>query len=104
MRNLLLVIRREYLQRVRTRAFVISTIAIPVVMGGMTLLPQLLGTMNLKRAQHIVVAASSADWGEAVKRQLAGSEKRGTRFEVDVETGLGEADRQRLTERVSQGK
>ncbi len=104
MRNLLLVIRREYLQRVRTRAFVISTIAIPIAMGGLTLLPQALGTMKMKSARHIVVAASSADWGEAVKRRLAGSEKRGTRFDVDVETGLGEADRKQLTERVSQGK
>jgi len=40
MRNTWLVARREYLERVHTKAFVISTILIPVLMACFTILPQ----------------------------------------------------------------
>lgn len=43
MSNLLLVMQREFLERVRTRSFVLSTILIPVFILAVTLLPLLFG-------------------------------------------------------------
>ena len=37
--RILAVIRREYLERVRTKAFWISTLLVPVFMGGVLLIP-----------------------------------------------------------------
>jgi ABC-2 type transport system permease protein len=42
MRKVFAVVRREFVERVRTRAFIISTILFPVLMGTFTLLPALL--------------------------------------------------------------
>jgi len=42
MRKILAVIRREFIERVRTRAFIISTVLFPLLMATFTLLPALL--------------------------------------------------------------
>ena len=34
MHNILLIAKREYLERVRTKAFIIATLLIPVLLGG----------------------------------------------------------------------
>ena len=34
MHNIFLIARREYLERVRTKAFIIATLLIPVLLGG----------------------------------------------------------------------
>ncbi len=39
MHNTLIIAKREYLERVRTRAFVIMTFFIPALMFGVTVLP-----------------------------------------------------------------
>jgi len=42
--RILAVIRREYLERIRTKAFWISTLIVPVVMGGLMIIPAWLAT------------------------------------------------------------
>ena len=41
MRNTYLIAKREYLERIRTRAFMVMTVLIPLLMGGSLVLPAL---------------------------------------------------------------
>jgi ABC-2 type transport system permease protein len=70
MEKILVIIKREYLARVRTRAFLIGTIATPVLMLGLTLLPILISPTAGDR--HITVLDQSSDPGlyESVKKGL----------------------------------
>jgi ABC-2 type transport system permease protein len=62
MEKILAIVRREYLQRVRTRAFLISTIAAPALLLVFALLPAFLATHG-GTARHITVLDQSGDQG-----------------------------------------
>ncbi len=105
MRNLLLVARREYLERVRTRSFILSTLGLPVLMAVIILLPQKLATMKAHGARRIVVAVASQELGAAVQRNLtAGTAKLGVTYSVEVDANTTDNERKRLTERVTAGE
>ncbi len=105
MHNLLVILKREYLEKVRTRSFIFSTIALPLLMLVAMLLPQKLATMKRKTARHVVVAAQTQQLGEAVKSQLlADRAKAGVKYNVDVETITGDEMRKQLGDRVSNGQ
>jgi len=53
--NVWAVIRREYLQRVRSRAFVIGTVAVPIIMFGLMAVPILMARRNRTEERHIAV-------------------------------------------------
>jgi ABC-2 type transport system permease protein len=69
MHNIWLIVQREYLERVRTRSFVILTLLIPAIMTVMMVLPAKLATVGQK-SQHIVLVTSNANFGEIVRQQL----------------------------------
>jgi len=73
MEKILAIIQREYLQRVRTRAFVISTIATPIIMLGLTVLPILLASRG-GGARHVAVLDQSGDpqLYQALQKRLGG--------------------------------
>jgi ABC-2 type transport system permease protein len=119
MHNMFLIARREYLERVRSKAFLFMTIFIPVLMFGATVLPTLIATRMTGSTKHIVVAATDLQTAEVIRAQLLkppsgdGNEdlnssppKRGTpapsRYEVDVDTNVSDAQRIALTEKVKQ--
>jgi ABC-2 type transport system permease protein len=118
MRNTFLIIKREYLQRVRTKAFIIFTVLMPVFMGVVILGPARLITMNSGGSRNLVVVASNQETADLVKNQLQSVEasevKRGGQFDEDqnpapkysVETTVGGGDelRKQLTAQVSDGK
>ena len=52
MRNLMLIIGREYLVRVRTRAFLIFTVLMPLLVGGVVVLPSKLMMQSGGARQH----------------------------------------------------
>ena len=54
------MIKREYLMRVRTKAFIISTIVSPLLMLGLTLLPALLAARG-GGERHVTVFDQSSD-------------------------------------------
>ena len=58
MRNVWLVAHREYVERIRTRGFVITTVMIPVIMGGFLLGSIFLGS---RTAPDIRIAVISSD-------------------------------------------
>jgi ABC-2 type transport system permease protein len=82
MKKIFAVVRREFVERVRTRAFLISTLLLPVVMVAVFLLPILMsGTSRTSRVA--IVDASSAAVGPQVAAML-GAEKLGTRPDAEA--------------------
>jgi ABC-2 type transport system permease protein len=80
------VIRREFIERVRTKWFVISTVLGPVFMIAMAVLPSLL-LMRGGTASHIVLLDEGAGpLAERMRSQLA----RGGRFNVGVVEGTAD--------------
>jgi ABC-2 type transport system permease protein len=100
MRNTWLVARREYLERVRTKAFVISTVLIPALMATFTVLPTWLASRESTTGKHIVVAVSAPALGNEVRAQIL---KRSANYTVDVETDTSDAARNQLKARVGNG-
>jgi ABC-2 type transport system permease protein len=70
MRNTWLIIRREYLERVRTRSFLLLTLLLPAIMALAFVLPLRLASMSVGRPEHLVLVVSSQRFGEMVRQQL----------------------------------
>lgn len=105
MRNLWLVAQREYLEKVRTKAFIFTTLFIPVLMGLSILVPSKMATMKAGKPKHIVVVVSSPATGEAIRAQLAERSKDiGGSYNVDVDLTATEAERAALAARVKSGE
>jgi ABC-2 type transport system permease protein len=74
---MLLIAKREYLERLRSRSFVIMTVLVPVLMSALTIGPSLLVTKMLTQgAKHYVVVVSRQSVGEAIQQQLAKTQQR----------------------------
>ena len=74
-RKFLAVVRREYLERVRTRWFLIATIFGPVLFGSLMVLPALLAARDKGAADAsniVVIDATSTALGARVAARLAG--------------------------------
>jgi ABC-2 type transport system permease protein len=74
MRKVLAVIRREFVERVRTRAFVISTILGPVFMGVLIFLPVILANKESGAKPIVVVDAASGTFGDRAVAALQESQ------------------------------
>lgn len=75
MGKLMAVIRREYLERVRSRWFLIATIFGPVLIGALMFLPALLaerGRGSADASNIVIIDATGAGLGERVSTRLAG--------------------------------
>lgn len=115
MRNIFLIARREYLERVRQRSFLIMTIFIPALMLGVTVLPSLIADRGAG-TKRLVVVASDRQTAELIREQLQGANedgatndrghKRGapggSAYQVDVATDVSSSARAALTEKVKQ--
>ncbi|HEY8585689.1 MAG TPA: ABC transporter permease [Rhodanobacter sp.] len=76
MKKIIAVVRREFVERVRTKAFVISTILLPVFMVLIVLLPGLMMSGADRTSRVAVVDASGQGLGQPVSQALQ-SEKLG---------------------------
>jgi ABC-2 type transport system permease protein len=117
MRNTWLIIKREYLERVRTRSFVVLTLLLPAIMTGVMVLPAKLATIGNK-VQHLVVVTSTPQFGETVRHGLlstspdadseddeASSEtntakKSDEQYIIDVDSNPTEAERTLLRDKI----
>ena len=70
MKKIIAVIRREFVERVRTRAFVISTVLLPVFMVAMVVLPGLMMSGSDRTTRVAVVDASGSGLGRPVSEAL----------------------------------
>jgi ABC-2 type transport system permease protein len=118
MHNTFIIAKREYLERVRSRAFVIMTFFIPALMFGVTVLPTLLITRGGNETKRMVVVAADRDTAEMIRSRIEQQQdeqaknpdtqptnKRGlpsTHFSVDVSTNATPAERDALTQKVNQ--
>jgi ABC-2 type transport system permease protein len=68
--NTWLIIKREYLERVRTRSFLVLTLLLPAIMAGAFVIPAKLSSMKSTQTQRLVVVTSTPQFGEIVRRQL----------------------------------
>ena len=75
MHNIWLIARREYLERVRTRSFMIMTILTPLLMGGLTVGPGMLAERMSHHSRRLVVVASDQQMGETIRGQLLHADK-----------------------------
>ncbi|HEX8924250.1 MAG TPA: ABC transporter permease [Terriglobales bacterium] len=69
MRNTWLIIKREYLARVRTKGFILFTVLMPAFISGIVILP---GKFMMRNTgpKHIVIVSSNASVAEALQREL----------------------------------
>jgi ABC-2 type transport system permease protein len=101
MRNVLLIIRREFLERVRTRSFVLSTLLFPLFFAAMIFLPPLLQSGGGERTL-VLVDQSPAGIGQSVAQALQAprEEKNAIRYTIERTEGPLEPQRARLNARV----
>lgn len=114
MRNTWLVIQREYLQRVRTRTFLVLTILAPAIVTALMILPMKFATMS-DGPEHLVIVTSNPQFGETVRQQLLAApvfdEPEGDSFEgkketkdlykIDVDANPTDAERTTLRDKLS---
>lgn len=70
MRKLWLVVKREYLARVRTRAFVISTVSLPLITLGIILFAQVLARRHQERPRKIAILDATGGLAGPVAKDL----------------------------------
>jgi ABC-2 type transport system permease protein len=116
MHNAWLVIQREYIERIRSKAFIIMTLLMPVFMASTILVPALLSNMKSGVTRRIVLVASNPEIAEAIKQQLtaqapktdtsdkSSSKSEAPRFAVEISTNTSDAERDKLRRDVSDGK
>ncbi|MGA9564541.1 MAG: ABC transporter permease [Candidatus Korobacteraceae bacterium] len=121
MHNAWLIIQREYLERIRSKAFIIMTLLMPVFMASTILIPAFLGNMKSGVTRRIVLVANNAEIAEAVKQELdtpltksdttpqsrkemAASNVKAPSYSVTIDTNVTDAERDKLRGEVSDGK
>ena len=105
MKRVFAVARREYLERVRSKAFLVSTILGPTLLAGFMIAPILL-TRQRGRPLHVAVLDASGRLGADVTQSLARRKVAGQpRFLVDpAPPGRVDQARAALQERMVQGE
>lgn len=118
MRNTWLIIKREYLERVRTRSFLVLTLLAPAIMTGLMVLPAKLANMG-EKAQHIVLVTSNPQFGDTIRQGLLspesaknGDDQNGSSssavkavgdkpYDIDVDANPTETERALLRDKVN---
>lgn len=117
MNKLLTIIKREYLERVRNKTFIIATALAPILMVALVVVPALLAGIKMGEATRIAIVDETGRMAERVRNSIvgesakAGEEKSGragrpttARYEIELVTPkagqpLNETKRE-LSERV----
>lgn len=97
MRNIILIAKREYLEQIHGRAFIFSTVLVPL------LIVALLGwssitNRNENAGKHIAIASNNASLAEAIRRQMM--EDKEAKFTVEVSAPDTPAAHQELLKKV----
>ena len=85
MRNMLLIAKREYFEQIRAKAFLMSTIGLPVLFA-VILGIGYAASLGLGGKKHLVITASNAALAEEIRQQLTADKDR--KVSVDVITTL----------------
>jgi ABC-2 type transport system permease protein len=98
LRNTLLIAKREYLERVRSKVFRITTLLVPVAMGGLAVLGGL-GGRKLEGTQNMAIVSSNAELANDVKTTL--QEGAQAPQLIEVFAPATDADRARLKKQLA---
>src|SRR5438270_4741878 len=114
LRNTWLIAKRDYLERVRTKAFMIMTLLTPALMFMWAVVPSMMITAKTGGTRHLVVVTSNPEVGNAIRNNLAkpANTRAATRgrqaapttsdmkYTVDVDTNTSEEERAVLQSRI----
>ncbi|MEO8724553.1 MAG: ABC transporter permease [Acidobacteriaceae bacterium] len=106
MHNVFLFARREFLERIRTKSFIITTILFPAMMLGFTILPSMMMN-NSTGPKRIEVVAGSAGFADQIKSNLNGlsvRSKDATQYSITTSTDTSGANRNALLQRITDNK
>jgi ABC-2 type transport system permease protein len=93
MRKFLAVVKREYVQRVRTKFFVIATILGPVLMAVITVVPALMLGIKAGGPTRLAIVDQTGRMYERVAKELAsGKDQRGTTARTPGQLPVGPND------------
>lgn len=114
MHNVWILLQREYLERVRSRSFVIFTLLMPAIMAGSVLIPARIAEMSSGGEKRIVIVANDPELGAAVGHELGNgktadpdlgsSDLPPTLYTIEVDSDTSDAERDRLAQEVNDGK
>lgn len=102
MRKLLVIVRREYLARARTKAFLITTILMPIFAIGSAVLPGLLFSMKSGAPTHIAVVDQTGKLYESVRESILSERDEGEGDEANDELPLSTAPGANQAEQMRQ--
>jgi ABC-2 type transport system permease protein len=89
MHNIFIIAKREYLERVRTRSFVIMTFLIPGLMIGVSVVPTMLANRGSNETKHMVVVAGDRDTAEQIRSSIEQGEDKAAQKESNVQQQRG---------------
>jgi len=102
MRNVWLIVKREYLSGVRTRGFWITTLLMPLLVALLLGLPARLANYRPEISRNIVIVASDAGFGEALRTELEKQgQNSGVQYKVTLSSNSTAAEREVLRARVA---
>jgi len=100
MREALLIAKREYLERIRSKAFLFMTIAFPALLSlsfGGSFLAAKLGS----GPKHVVIASNDAAFAQSVLTEMEKGKSKSNGDVVEIVAPATEADRAKLTSQVN---
>ena len=112
MHNIFLFARREYLETVRKKSFIVMTILLPALMFGFTVLPSMIASKKSGEAQKIVIASLDQQFANDVRDKMLASptqekpskrrEERVPRgFDIQIDTNVSPSEEAALTQKVN---
>jgi ABC-2 type transport system permease protein len=106
-RKVWIIAKREYLERVRTRSFLLSTFVTPVLMAAFLVLPTLISTSAARgimrdneRPARVVIASDNRALAELVSGELI--RQHGTRYEPSIVSPASVSERAQLDNKLDQ--
>ncbi len=111
MRNTFLILRREYLERVRTRSFIVSTILLPAIMIGLMVLPSKMAMLKASGTRRLAIVSANPEVANAVEAQLREHKSRdkdedaesGPTYSLEIINTPDDATRSALRARIASG-
>ena len=105
LRHIALITRREYLHRIRTKAFIITTLLTPALMSGFMFLPAFFMTQHVAQEKTIVIVSddlgAAQSYASYLARKPEGQKDTGTQYTVTIDSTPTGAERQKLNEKVN---
>lgn len=104
MNKLFAIVKREYLQRVRNKWFILATIIAPLMLVAFIVLPALIGSMQTGGKTHLAIVDQTDRLFEGVREQIKGEEARkaeadGEKKDDQKDSSRYEVERVQLNER-----